>query len=138
MCLTPVRQMPSTSCPRGLATIDEGLRIAAYDKARVAILTEGNNVKHLSRWVQLNFPEDVQVIDGLEQHTNKAQLLAYGRLLGKMSTTTHFVIVWDCDASSEAEDLRKELPSSAKVTPYVFTKRPGKHPRPQRHREQLR
>ena len=108
----------------GLATIDEGLRIAAYDKARVAILTEGNNVKHLSRWVRLNFAEDVHVIDGLEQHTNKAQLLAYGRLLGKMSTTTHFVIVWDCDASSEAEALRKELPNSAKVTPYAFKKRP--------------
>ena len=31
----------------GLATIEVGLKIAAYDEARVAILTEGNNVKHL-------------------------------------------------------------------------------------------
>ena len=63
-------------------------------------------------------------MDGLEQHTSKSQLLAYGRLLGKMNPATHFVIVWDCDATSEAEVLRKELPSSAKVIPYAFTKRP--------------
>ena len=45
----------------GLATVDVGLRIAAYDEARVTILTEGNNAKHLKRWAQLHFPEDVHV-----------------------------------------------------------------------------
>ena len=35
----------------GLATIDVGLRIAAYDGAKVTILTEGHNTKHLKRWV---------------------------------------------------------------------------------------
>ena len=89
----------------GLATIDVGLRIAAFGETRVAILTEGNNVKHLKRWVQLNFPGSVHVIDGLEQYTNKSQLLAYGRLLSKMNTDTHFIIVWDCDATGEAEAL---------------------------------
>ena len=39
----------------GLATVDVGLRIAAYDEARVTILTEGHNAKHLKRWVELNF-----------------------------------------------------------------------------------
>ena len=52
----------------GLATVDVGLRIAAYDEAKVTILTEGNNTKHLKRWVELNFPEDVQIFEELEQH----------------------------------------------------------------------
>ena len=108
----------------GLATVDVGLRIAAYDQAKVAILTEGNNTKHLKKWVELNFPEDVYVIEDLEQHTSKAQLLAYGRLLRKMNTDTHFVIVWDCDAGADAETLRQELTGSAKVTPFAFPRRP--------------
>ena len=108
----------------GLATVDVGLRIAAYDEAKVTILTEGHNAKHLKRWVELNFPRGVQVFEELGQHTNDGQLLAYGRLLGSMSTNTHFVVVWDCDAASKAETLRGELPSAAKVTPFAFAKRP--------------
>ena len=108
----------------GLATVDVGLRIAACNQAKVAILTEGNNTKHLKKWVDLNFPEDVYVIEDLEQHTSKAQLLSYGRLLGKMNTDTHFVIVWDCDAAVDAETLRQELTSSANVTPFAFARRP--------------
>ena len=107
----------------GLATIDVGLRIAAYDGARVTILTEGHNTNHLKRWVELHFSKDVHVFEELSEHRNDNQLLYYGRLLGKMSTDTHFVIVWDCDAANKAETLRRELPSAAKVTPFVFKKR---------------
>lgn len=107
----------------GLATVDVGLRIAAYDEAKVTILTEGNNAKHLKRWVELNFPEGVRVFEGLEQHSNNDQLLAYGRLLAKMNTNTHFVVVWDCDSAGKAETLRRELPREAKITPYAFKKR---------------
>ena len=107
----------------GLATIDVGLRIAAYDGARVTILTEGHNTKHLKRWVELHFSKDVHVFEELPEHRNDNQLLTYGRLLGKMSTNTHFVIVWDCDAANKAETLRRELPSAAKVTPFAFKKR---------------
>ena len=49
----------------GLATVDVGLRIAAYDEAKVTILTEGHNAKHLKRWVELNFPRGVQVFEEL-------------------------------------------------------------------------
>lgn len=108
----------------GVATVDAGLRIAAYDGAKVTILTEGNNTKHLKRWTELNFPTDVHVFEGLEQHTSAGQLLEYGRLLGRMSTNTHFVVVWDCDAAGSAERLREDLPGSAKVTPYAFRRRP--------------
>ena len=107
----------------GLATVDVGLRIAAYDEAKVTILTEGNNAKHLKRWAQLHFQEDVHVFDGLESYSSDSQLLTYGRLLGKMHTNTHFVIVWDCDAAGRADDLRKELPSATKVTPFAFKRR---------------
>ena len=107
----------------GLATVDMGLRIAAYKGAKVTILTEGNNTKHLKRWVELNFPDDVHVFEGLEQQSNDNQLLEYGRLLAKMNTNTHFVVVWDCDAASKAKALGKELSREDMVTPYVFTKR---------------
>ncbi len=107
----------------GLATVDVGLRIAAYDEAKVSILSEGHNAKHLKRWVNLNFPADVHVIEGIEQHTNDNQLLSYGRLLARMNTQTHFVVVWDCDASSKAEDLSNELSRESNVTAYAFPKR---------------
>ena len=107
----------------GLASIDVGLKIAAYDGGKVTILTEGHNAKHLKRWAELNFPGDVRVFEELEQYTNDQQLLAYGRLLGKMHTNTHFVIVWDCDAVGKAKDLRSELPSGTKVTPFAFASR---------------
>ena len=107
----------------GLATVDVGLRIASYDEAKVVILTEGHNAKHLKKWAELNFPEDVRVFEGLEQHSNDDQLLAYGRMLAKMDTNTHFVVVWDCDAVQKARTLRRELPEDAKITPYAFKKR---------------
>ena len=107
----------------GLATVDMGLRIAAYDEAKVTILTEGHNAKHLKRWAELNFPKDVYVFEELEQHRNDSQLLMYGRLLGRMYTNTHFVIVWDCDAAEKAQTLLGELPTTAKVTPFSFAKR---------------
>ena len=109
----------------GLATVDVGLRIAAYDGARVTILTEGHNAKHIKRWVELNFPAGaVHVFEELEQHRNDGQLLLYGRLLGRMNTNTHFVVVWDCDAARKAESLRQELPNDTRVTPYAFPRRP--------------
>ena len=106
-----------------LATVDVGLRIAAYDGAKVTILSEGYNTKHLKRWAQLHFPEDVHVFEGLESYSSDSQLLTYGRLLGKMDTNTHFVIVWDCDADSKAKELGSELPSVAKVTSFAFARR---------------
>ncbi|MCY3646777.1 MAG: AAA family ATPase [Chloroflexi bacterium] len=107
----------------GIATVDAGLRIAAYDGARVTILTEGNNTKHLRRWVDLYFPKGVNVFEGLEPHTNDRMLLTYGRLLGRMKLNTHFVVVWDCDAASKEKELRGQLPRGAKVTPFSFPKR---------------
>ena len=107
----------------GLATVDEGLRIAAYDESKVAILTEGNNTKHLKRWVDLNFSKDVYVIENLEQHSSDSELLTYGRLLGRMNTNTHFVVVWDCDSAGKAETLRQELPNTANVKPFAFVRR---------------
>ena len=107
----------------GLAKVDMGLEIAAYGDVRVTILTEGNNVKHLKRWAQLYFSDDVHVFEGLESYSSDTQLVTYGRLLGRMNTNTHFVIVWDCDAGSRARELSRELPNSAKVTPFAFAKR---------------
>ena len=107
----------------GIATVDAGLRIATYGDADVTILTEGHNARHLKRWVELNFPQGVHVFDQLSQYTNNSQLLAYGRLLGRMNPDTHFVIVWDCDARQQAQTLGEELPVGAKVTPFAFKRR---------------
>ena len=107
----------------GLATVDAGLRIAAYAEAKVTILTEGHNARHLKRWVELNFPQDVHVFEDLPEHRSAGELLSYGRLLVKMNTNTHFVIVWDCDAAGQADTLRQVLPKAAKVTPFAFERR---------------
>lgn len=107
----------------GIATVDAGLRIAAAGGAEVTILTEGHNARHLKRWVELNFPQGVLVFDHLAGHTGKGQLLTYGRMLGAMQPDTHFVIVWDCDAADQAQTLREQLPSDAKVTPFAFRRR---------------
>ena len=109
----------------GIATVDTGLRIAAYDDAQVTILTEGHNARHLKRWVELYFSKGIHVFDQLTKHTNKSQLLAYGRLLASMDPASHFVIVWDCDAAGEAQKLRDELKDQTKVTPFAFKKRRG-------------
>ena len=107
----------------GLATVDLGLRIVAYDSAKITILTEGNNTKHLKRWAQLHFPEEVYVFEGLVSKSGSKQLLTYGRFLQMVNANTHFVIVWDCDATPDADALRKELPEDSKVTPFSFSKR---------------
>ena len=65
----------------------------------------------------------MRVFEELREHTNTKQLLAYGRLLARMKTNTHFVIVWDCDGAEEAEVLRQELPSGARVTAFAFRMR---------------
>ena len=108
----------------GLATVDMGLRIAAYGESKITILTEGNNSRHLKRWAELCYPEDVRVFEGLEKHTNDDKLLAYGRLLAKMNLNTHFVIIWDCDASDKASTLQTELTGDVSVTPFAFAYRP--------------
>ena len=108
----------------GLATIDVGLRIATPQKLMpVTILTEGHNAIILRKWANLFFPEEVEVFDGLPSRTGKDQLLAYGQLLSRMHTNSHFLIVWDCDAKATAERLAKELTHSADVTPFALEKR---------------
>lgn len=108
----------------GLATVDMGLRIAASGESTITILTEGNNARHLKRWAGLYYPDVVRVFEGFEKHTNDEQLLAYGRLLAKVNLNTHFVIVWDCDASKKAATLKTELAADASVTPFAFAHRP--------------
>ena len=108
----------------GLATIDTGLRIAASDGAApITILTEGHNALHLRKWVDLFVPGKVHVFCDLPDKTGKDQLLTYGRLLAKMSASSHFLIVWDCDAKGKALELADELSGSATVTAFSFEKR---------------
>ena len=108
----------------GIATVDMGLKIAAFDEAKVTILTEGNNTKHLRRWASINFPNVVRVFEEISEDSGKNQLLTYGRFLARLSTRTHFLIVWDCDAKNMATKLRDELPQDSNVTPFAFTHRP--------------
>ena len=103
--------------------MDAGVHIAASKGAEVTILTEGHNARHLKRWVELYFPQGVHVFDKLSGHTNKNQLLAYGRMLAAMDPVSQFVIVWDCDAAEQAQTLREGLTTGAKVTPFAFARR---------------
>ena len=108
----------------GLATIDAGLRIVTSDSAiPITILTEGNNALHLKKWANLFFPNEVGVFDELHNRTGKNDLTAYGRLLAKVGTNSHFLIVWDCDAAGEAGKARQEIGDSKNVTAFAFAKR---------------
>ena len=108
----------------GLATIDAGLKIVTSDSATpITILTEGNNALHLKKWASLFFPNQVGVFDKLLTRTGKDNLIAYGRLLAKVDTNSHFLIVWDCDAAGAARKARQEIGDSKNVTAFAFTKR---------------
>ena len=109
----------------GLAAIDTGLRILAFDEARVTILTEGDNALHLKKWAKLNFPDEVRVFEGLSAISSDSQLFAYGRFLARVNTNTHFLIVWDCDAAEKCVRLREELTATSKVTAFSFAHRPN-------------
>ena len=105
----------------GIATIETGLRIAASGSALpITILTEGNNALHLKKWARLFFPRELELFEKLPNRTGKNELSSYGRLLARMEATTHFLIVWDCDAEKEAEKLREELLESENVTAFSF------------------
>ena len=107
----------------GVATIDTGLKIASSGVAPITILTEGNNALHLKKWASLFYPDKVKVFDGLQDKTNKSQLKTYGQLLAKMSTNSHFLIVWDFDAEQIAKELKKDLREGGNVTAFSFKKR---------------
>lgn len=108
----------------GLATVDTGLKIATFRNSGVTILTEGNNTKHLRRWVELFFPNgEVSVFEGLEAYTGKSELVLYGRMLAMINASSHFLLVWDCDAEKEANSLASELPPGANITAFALSKR---------------
>ena len=118
--IRPVTKSEAVSeLSEGLATVDTGLRIALSDVAPVTILTEGNNSRHLKKWANLRFPDDVGVFDELKGRTGASQLSLYGELLVKMQTNSHFLIVWDCDARKYAE----RFPDATNVTAFAFEER---------------
>lgn len=123
----PLTQADAVSeLSEGLANIDTGLRIATLDVTPITILTEGKNTLHLKKWVNIFFPEQVSVFEGLENRTGKVQLKTYGELLSKMQTNSHILVVWDCDAEQDAKELSKELAGGNHVTAFSFSKRDNK------------
>ena len=106
-----------------LGANSRGLRILAFDQAKVTILTEGDNALHLKRWAELNFPEDVSVFEGISEISSDSQFLAYGRFLSRATSNTHFLIVWDCDAVAKCTRLQNELTPTAQVTALSLTGR---------------
>ena len=107
----------------GIAAVETGLKIATGGTAPITILTEGNNALHLKKWASFFFPNQLHVFGGLLHRTGHSQLLAYGQLLSRMTTNSHILIVWDCDAEKTARKLSKELPSGSNVTAFSFGKR---------------
>ncbi len=124
-----IRVIPTTrtdavqDLSEGLATIDTGLRILAFDQAAVTILTEGDNALHLKRWAELNFPDEVRVFEGISSLSSESQLLAYGRFLSRATSNTQFLIVWDCDAADKCTRLQHELTPTSQVTAFSFIRR---------------
>ena len=125
--IRPIKKADAISeLSEGIATIDTGLRIALSDSAPITILTEGNNVIHLKKWVELFFSGKVEVFDSLPDKTNDNQLKTYGQFLSKVKTNSHFLIVWDCDAEAVAKKFSSELGGSTNLTGFSFSKRENK------------
>ena len=122
--ISPVTQADAVSeLSEGIATVDTGLKIAIGGTEPITILTEGNNAVHLKKWASLFFPGQLYVFDALIHRTNNSQLVHYGKLLSKMKTNSHILIVWDCDAEKIARKFSTELPSGSNVTAFWFGKR---------------
>ena len=121
--VSPVTKSEAVSeLSEGIATIETGLRIVS-SVAPITILTEGNNTLHLKKWASLFYPEEVEVFDALPGRTGATQLKTYGELLAHMETSSHFLIVWDCDAKITAQKLAGELPETANATAFAFKER---------------
>jgi len=121
--VSPVTKSEAVSeLSEGIATIETGLRIVS-SVAPITILTEGNNTLHLKKWASLFYPEEVEVFDALPGRTGATQLKTYGELLAHMETSSHFLIVWDCDAKITAQKLAGELPETANATAFAFEER---------------
>ena len=120
---TATRAAAVAELSEGIASIDTGLRIAAASSAEIVMLTEGNNVLHLRKWASLFFPGRLDVLDGIMHRSGASQLKTYGELLAKLRTTSHFLIVWDCDAGRFATKLSGEIAGSDHVTAFAFRKR---------------
>ena len=86
-------------------------------------MSEGKNTLHLEKWASLFFPGKVAVFNKMTSRTGKDQLASYARLLARMETNSHFLFVWDCDASSVANKVRAELEESDNVTAFAFSER---------------
>ena len=108
----------------GIASIDTGLRIATSSASPITILTEGKNTLHLKKWAELFFLKEVSIFEGLEGQSSSSQLKAYGELLSKMTTNSHILIVFDCDAEQKyGKKLSEELSGIHHVSAFSFLKR---------------
>ena len=123
--ISPVTQADAVAeLSEGIATVDTGLKIATGGTAPITILTEGNNAIHLKKWASLFFPnQQIRILDFLLHKTGESQLLAYGQLFSRMTTNSHLLIVWDCDAEKTARNLSEKLTNELNVTAFSFRKR---------------
>ena len=65
------------------------------------------------------------MFEGLVSRSCDSQLVAYGTFLAKANANTHFLIVWDCDATGKCAQLEKQLTATSKVTAFAFSQRPN-------------
>jgi hypothetical protein len=85
---------------QGFATIEQGLKLFdEITKSSLTIISEGNNVKLISKSLELHGINGVEVLTGVEGTSGKNQLRALFDFLSRTNHTNKVIFVWDCDAS---------------------------------------
>ncbi|MCI5207635.1 MAG: ATP-binding protein [Candidatus Electrothrix sp. ATG2] len=111
------RQEALAILTQGYATLDEGLRIfdeIAHEK--LTVITEGYNTSFLRKALELNNINGVNILDGLEAISGKAQLKTLFDFFTKAPHDNKVLFVWDCDVKYN------QLTASNNTYPFIFEK----------------
>jgi predicted ATPase len=94
----------------GYATLNESLEIfsASTSFAGITIMTEGNNAKILTRYLELSGETDVRVIRGLEGITGKDQLKTLFDFFAVLPHRIQILFVFDCDVGTLGREEKNQ------------------------------
>jgi len=85
---------------QGYATIDEGLKfIDEITNSNLTIITEGYNTKYISKAMNLNAIDGVEVLHGIEGTSGKNQLRTLFEFISRLQHKNKVLFVFDCDVN---------------------------------------
>ncbi len=97
----------------GFATLEQGLKLFDQISAtNITIITEGNNIDYIRKYLQDNNIDGIEILDGVEDITGKNQLRTLFDFFSKMPHNTKVLFVWDCDYTHALAEGNNTYPFS--------------------------